>query len=80
MFDENGSGPSSVVQEAQRLSNAIAELFGEEKAAANTGMIALCISMGNAIKQFSNPDDFEPDLRKTMAIIRRVATDKPPVD
>jgi hypothetical protein len=78
MIDEKGNGPSDVAQEAQRLSDAIAKLLVEEKAAANTGMIALCIAMGNAIKQFSNPDDFDADLRKTIEIIRRVATGTPP--
>jgi hypothetical protein len=77
MIDEKSSAASGTAQEAQRLSDAIAKLLVEEKAAANTGMIALCISMGNAIRRFSNPDDFEADLSKTMEIIRRVASGKP---
>ena len=80
MSEEKGSGPGDVSQEAHRLSNAITKLFAEEKVAANTGVVALCISIGNAIKQFSNPDDLEDDLGKTLEVIRRVATDKPPVD
>ncbi|MGB5569277.1 MAG: hypothetical protein WBM81_08220 [Sedimenticolaceae bacterium] len=80
MTDENSKEPKNVVAESNRLSEAITQLFVEEKTSAGTGVIALAISIGNAIRQFLKPDDLEANLARTIETIRRVASGQPPTN
>jgi len=78
MTDENSNVPNDRVAESTRLSKAITQLFVKEKTPAETGVLTLAISVGNAIRQFSKPGDLDANLTRTIETIRRVATSKPP--
>ena len=80
MSDENGDVPNSGIAESKRLTKAISQLLIEQKAPPGAGIFALSVSMGNAIRQFSKPDELEANLERTVGTIRRVATGKAPTD
>jgi len=80
MADENSNAPNSGIAESKRLTKAISQLLTEEKAPPGVGIFALSISLGNAIRQFSKPDELEANLARTIDTIRRVATGQAPTD
>ena len=80
MTDENDNTPNSGTAESKRLTKAISQLLTEEKAPPGAGILALSISIGNAIRQFSKPDDVETNLARTIQTIRQVATGQTPTD
>ena len=80
MTDENSNAHNSGIPESKRLTQAISQLLTEEKAPPGVGILALSISIGNAIRQFSKPDELEANLTRTIGTIRRVATGQAPTD
>jgi hypothetical protein len=80
MTDENSNAPNNSMAESSRLSKAVSQLLAEEHAPAGAGILALSISIGNAIRKFSKPDNLEANLAQTIETIRRVATGQPPTN
>ena len=74
MSDGNSNPNKDTMAEAERLSKAITQLFLDEQTPPETGVIALAVSIGGAIRQFSDAGDLERNLDQTVATIRRVAT------